>query len=330
MLEAGFSGKNIVECDPVYVEFVKNAMNSEMSRINQLMQVIPELAMLNYRNHQSDLHSYGHSDETMDKALMIFQVKVCSILKQSMMQAQFQANETYECTQTYIKFARKALNSELQRVARFDVDRSNFFPENIVIDCDIKELENGVPAIDTFDVELKNLEIVDLDASFNNINSVSTGINDGSAFEKVNTKQTQPMENSSIQFKVKNTRGKEPTAVSLDGDSRAKRKSSGGKERKSRHDSKMEHGSGHKNAQELVPFNPQGPGQLSQQQIEQLNQQYISQLNQQEMQQLHQQPFIVNPFYQASYATAPHEPSHHRKSSSKHKRKKKHRKGKRY
>jgi len=200
-----------------------------------------------------------------------------------------------------------------------------------VIDCDIKEQENGVPALDVFDVELKNLENADLDTSFNHIPSVSTGMNHGSAFEKVNTEQKQTVENSSIQFNAQETHEKEPTAVSLDGDCRTKRKSSGEKRRKSRHDSKMEHGSGHMNAQELVPFDPQGPGRLSQQQIEQLNQQYISQLSQQDMQQLHQQPFIVNPFYQAPYATASHEqPSHRRKSSSKHKRRKKHRKEKRY
>ena len=125
MLDAGFSGKNIEEYDPLYINFVKWAISSELKRIEHLIQVTTKKSIiLSLAEHDQrilglDVDIDRKHYVMLQKAVTIFQVKVCSVMKQSMLQAQYPRYQTYECHHNYITFARMALDKELDRVSRF-------------------------------------------------------------------------------------------------------------------------------------------------------------------------------------------------------------------
>ena len=119
MLDAGYSRQNVINSsDAMYVEFVKYAIGSELNRINRIMSSIPEFANYQYHDASKSFSNTNSSNiSMMNKALIMFQVKICSIIKQSMMQANFRSYETYECHYSYITFAQTALRAELNRVS---------------------------------------------------------------------------------------------------------------------------------------------------------------------------------------------------------------------
>ena len=122
LADAGYN-KNInnYDPDPIYIEFVKCAVGSELNRIHHIMRSIPQYSMIDACDCEHIIIKRDCNFEMMQKALTMFQVKICSILKQSMMQAKFRSYETYECNYNYITFARTALQAELNRVSHFEV-----------------------------------------------------------------------------------------------------------------------------------------------------------------------------------------------------------------
>jgi len=215
MLDAGFSRKNIVDCDPLYIEFVQYAVGSEMNRINRLMQAIPEFSVYHEDGANQDLaNRRGSNYEMMQKALIIFQVKICSILKHSMMQAKFQSFETYECNHAYITFARTALRAELNRITQFDVngDQDKAVAECFTITSILKN--NNVSSLEIFNTEHKvvfDALVEDKDGA-NNSTTVSTHASDSTRLMGSLTGRKRFFEQLSDQDEEKGKGGSQPSS----------------------------------------------------------------------------------------------------------------------